>query len=66
MSNVRRRTWGVACGAVGAVLACVALVVVLSKLRVMVEDPFSFATAVLAVAVVGAVGCAREARRSLA
>lgn len=65
MGTVRRRTWGVACVAVAGMLAVVALVVVASRIRVILDHPLSFATLVLAVAVIGTIACAREARRSL-
>jgi hypothetical protein len=65
MTSVRRRTWGVACGGAAVALALVALVVLVSKAQVLVHHPLSVATAVLLVAVIGTIACAREAHRSL-
>lgn len=65
MADVRRKTWGVVCGMAALVLGLVALVVIVSKARVLLDHPVSAATFVLAVALVGTIACTREARRAL-
>jgi len=65
VAGVRRKTWGATCATAAVALAVVALVIVMSKLTVLFDDPFSFAALVLVVAAVGAVACAREAHRAL-
>ena len=65
MDDLKRRTWGAACGLAALGLLGLALIALVSRFTLYFADPFSFATVVLLVAAVGGVACAREARRSL-